>query len=189
MKVGLDFDGVIIDVGKLKSESARRLYGIYIPPERFKKDIVVGSGILTLGQYKYLQKQIYDSNGFGLKMEPVKDVLEIIPNLQVQGFDLKIISSRIGNGIDIAKKWIEKYNLNIPIIGAGWENNKAIFCKGLDVYIDDDLDKLEPLIDIVRYRFLFSWGYNKDVELDNIAHRIESWQHFYDELHKLKKIK
>ena len=41
MKIGLDFDGVISDCGKLKSDSAKKLYGVDIPSAKFKKEIVV----------------------------------------------------------------------------------------------------------------------------------------------------
>ena len=64
MKIGLDFDGVISDCGDLKSKGAKILYGVDIPPEKFKKELVVGQGILTLEQYANLQKQIYQMGCF-----------------------------------------------------------------------------------------------------------------------------
>jgi len=36
MKIGLDFDGVISDCGKLKSDGAKKLYGFDIPSAKFK---------------------------------------------------------------------------------------------------------------------------------------------------------
>ncbi|MEK7660150.1 MAG: hypothetical protein AAB343_03020 [Patescibacteria group bacterium] len=47
MKIGIDFDGVVADCGRLKTLGAKELYGVDIAPEKFKKEIVVGEGILT----------------------------------------------------------------------------------------------------------------------------------------------
>ena len=34
MKIGFDFDGVISHVGRLKSDGARKIYGIEISPDK-----------------------------------------------------------------------------------------------------------------------------------------------------------
>ena len=188
MKIGLDFDGVISDNGRLKSEGARKLYGIDISPDKFKRELVVGAGILTSDEYTELQKQIYENPEIGLKMlYPVSGALEYIQRLQKEGHDITIISSRgVEKKLQIAKEWIKINGLTLNIIGVGLDVNKANSCKGLDVYIDDDLDKLEPLVEIVQNRYLFSWGYNKHIEVPpSIAKRIESWGQFYEEIHRL----
>lgn len=186
MKIGLDFDGVITDCGNLKSERARLNYGIEIPPERFKKELVVDTGILTLKQYRDLQKQIYATREIGLTMSPVEGVLKFVPQLQEEGYTLTIVTSRDNSGSDIAREWMRTHGLNVSLISSGIGTSKADACRGLDVYIDDDLDKLEPLVDIVPHRYLFSWGYNKHITVPKeAAQRIKSWQHFYDEIKRL----
>lgn len=50
MKIGLDFDGVISDCGRLKSDYARKLYGVSVPAGQFKRDFVIGNGWLTAEQ-------------------------------------------------------------------------------------------------------------------------------------------
>jgi hypothetical protein len=37
MKIGLDFDGVVTDCGKLKEGGVRGLYGVDIPASKFKR--------------------------------------------------------------------------------------------------------------------------------------------------------
>lgn len=186
MKIGLDFDGVISDCGRLKSDGAKKIYGVEIPPERFKKELVVDAGILTLNQYKYLQKQIYGTREIGLTMLPVEGVLEFVPLLQMEGHDLRIITSRTGSKSEIAREWLRLKGLDLHIRGVGKNVSKAKACRGLDIYIDDDLDKLESLIDIVPHRYLFSWGYNKHIEIPNeVAKRINSWRDFYEEIKML----
>lgn len=157
MKIGLDFDGVISDCGRLKSDGAKRLYGLDIPPERFKTELVVGAGILTLEQYRNLQRPIYENSEIGLSMLPVDGVFEFIPKLQQDNHDLVIVTSRNEGSCYIAKEWMKKQNLSLKLIGVGGRVKKIEACRGLDVYVDDDLDKIESLVGVVPYRFLFSW--------------------------------
>jgi hypothetical protein len=81
MKIGLDFDGVIFDCGKLKSDVARKIYGKEIPPALFKKEFVIGNGLLTASEYRELQKLIYGTREYGLLAEPVAGVLYYLPKL------------------------------------------------------------------------------------------------------------
>jgi uncharacterized HAD superfamily protein len=186
MRIGLDFDGVISDCGQLKSDGAKLLYGVEIPSEKFKKELVVNTGILTLEQYRDLQKQIYGNRDIGLTMLPVNGVLEIVPRLQKEGYDLIVVTSRGESGSEIAREWMRRRGLDLLLVGIGGGVSKADACRGLDVYIDDDLDKLEPLVDSVPNRYLFSWGYNRHVQVpQSIAKRIESWKHFYEEIFSL----
>lgn len=183
--IGLDFDGLISDCGQLKQYGAKKLYNIDIPPEIFKKELVVNKGILTLEQYHYLQEQIYSTREIGLKMLAVDGALEFIPKLQKESYKLKIITSRGDKAAEIAREWLTLKGLDIKLINVNG-NSKAEACKGLDIYIDDDFDKLEDLLDSVKNRYLFSWDYNKHIEVpETVATRIESWKAFYDKIHNL----
>ncbi len=186
MKIGLDFDGVISDCGRLKTDGAKILYGVEIPPERFKRELVVGAGILTSEQYSDLQNQIYNSREIGLTMLPVDGVLEFVPRFQREGYDLIVVTSR--RKVEIPKEWMKLKGLDLQIVGVGNSVSKASACGGLDVYIDDDLDKLEPLVGIVPDLYLFSWGYNRHIEVpQSVAKRIDSWSQFYKEIVGLKR--
>ncbi|MBI4116110.1 hypothetical protein HY449_00015 [Candidatus Pacearchaeota archaeon] len=185
MKIGLDFDGVVSDCGQLKSDGAKKMYGLDIPPEKFKTEIVIGEGLLTLEQYKNLQKEIYGTRRLGLLMHPVEGIKEYSEKLRSDGDELKIITSRGKLESEIAMEWMKINGLNINLVGIGGGISKADACRGLDVYIDDDLDKLEPLVGIVPNLFLFSWGYNLYIRPEKIAKRINSWRHFYEEILKL----
>lgn len=79
-----------------------------------------------------------------------------------------------------------KREVNIRITGVGL-NSKSDACRGLDVYVDDDLDKLEYLVGIVDHRFLFSWEYNKHLTTKDIASRVTSWRELYSRISDLSK--
>src|SRR3989338_259968 len=117
MKIGLDFDGVISDCGTLKSEGAKLLYGVEIPSERFKLELVVDAGILTLEQYRNLQREIYDNRTIALTMVPVDGVLEFLPKLQQEGHDLKIVTSRGESESQIAREWLKMKGLDLHLVG------------------------------------------------------------------------
>ena len=179
MKIGLDFDGVVSDWGKLKSDGAKKLYGVEIPPTKFKKEIVVGEKYLTTEQYGELQKIIYRTREIGFLMEPVDGVLHFLPRLVADGHTVLVVTSRGEVELEIAKDWSTRQGLRLNFVGVGYGNSKASAANGLDFYVDDDLDKLEPLVGVVPHRYLFSWGYNAHVEVGDVARRLASWEELY----------
>ncbi len=82
--------------------------------------------------------------------------------------------------LDRAKEWINKFNLDLHFTGVGYKQSKAPACKDLDIYVDDDIDKLEELLSVVPQRLLLSWDYNQHVPSSNIAQRINSWHEIYN---------
>ncbi len=113
MKIGLDFDGVIADCGQLKSQAAKEIYGIDVPRELFKREILIENGIMSGNQYSEFQKIIYHTMEFGLRMEPVKDSFEFINKLLDLGYSVEVITSRSDSSLDVAKEWCKKNGLNI----------------------------------------------------------------------------
>lgn len=185
MKLGFDFDGVIADCGQLKTDGAKALYGVNIPPEKFKKEIVIGEGHLTAEQYRHLQEQIYSTRKLGLLMNVVDGVLDYVPRLQSEGHSVQIITSRGDKESVIAREWSQNHGLDLDIVGVGYGVSKSEAAYGLDLYVDDDLDKLEPLVGTVGKLCLYSWGYNKHVEERMIATRVESWDEIYQTVQEI----
>ena len=179
MEIGLDFDGVITDCGQLKSEGAKKLYGIDIPAGRFKKELIVGGNILTLKEYRNLQKIVYETKEVGLSMKPVNGVLQYLPKLIEAGHRVIIITSRDCMGLQVAEEWSLERGLELEFIGVGYGNNKVAAATGLDVYVDDDFDKLEQLVGIVSYLYLFSWEYNQHIKNIDPVIRIASWEKLF----------
>jgi len=180
MKIGLDFDGVILNCDSLKSKVAKELYGLDIPASYFELKTLLEKNILTEEQYEEFKEEVYCNKKWKPLMQPVKDALRYIQKLLKEGHELKIITSRQGPALEIAKEWLQEQNIIIDIIGVGYKKSKANSCKGLDLYVDDDLEKLAPLVGIVPVLFLFTSESNRHLEVDTkSARRIESWDHFY----------
>lgn len=173
------------DCGKLKSEGARKLYGMEIPSELFKKELVVGSGRLSAEQYRKLQRVIYGTREVGLLMQPVDGMLLYLPKFLEDGDTVVVVTSRDEAELEIAKEWCGNHGLSLEFVGVGYGGNKAQAVTGLDVYVDDDLDKLEPFVGVVPQLFLFSWGYNQHVNEAGIATRVSSWSDLYARIRAL----
>lgn len=178
MKIGLDFDGVIANSQQLKSAEIKKRYGVDIPPAFCKKEQAVAGG-LSEDQYREIQRLVSNNRKLCLKMKPMKGARIYVSKLLAQSHQLKIISQREGAEIENAKKWLAHQGLILDFVSVGFGQSKAEAASGLDVYIDDDLDKMRSLVSIVPHLFLFSWPYNLREQENGIARRIASWQEFY----------
>jgi uncharacterized HAD superfamily protein len=159
-----------------------------IPSALFKRDYVVGSGKLTLEQYRELQRTVYGTREIGLLMEPIEGVLDYLPRLIADGHSILVITSRGETELEIANEWAASHGLVFDSVSVGYteRQTKAEAAAGLDVFVDDDLDKLVPLHSIVPHLFLFNWGYNQHIDEGNIAQRVSSWEELYNAIQTLK---
>ncbi len=190
MRIGLDFDGVISDCGTLKSVAAKTMFGVDIPPSEFKKELVVNRGLLTMPQYRELQNAVYGTWEYGKQMQPVPGVTEAISFLRAGGHALRVLTSRDGEMLRIAREWTIDRGIALDPLdfqGIGHGKSKADAAVGLDIFIDDDLDKLKLLVGVVPHLFLFSWGYNDRVNEGNVARRVASWREFIERISEIAK--
>tara|TARA_Y100000310_G_scaffold208118_1_gene208648 strand:+ start:9488 stop:10051 length:564 start_codon:yes stop_codon:yes gene_type:complete len=187
MKIGLDFDGVITNLGTLKSKVAEKLFGVNVPENKFDKEYVIKNNILTDHQYSLLQDFAYIEKEALSFMHPVRGAIVNIKKLLDDGHTLKIVTGRSGKMLTNAKEWLDTNNLSLEIVGVGFKGSKEKELKGFDVFVDDYLFQLYQIKDSVPNRFLFSWEYNEGYHSDGIAERIHSWTGLYKRISNLKK--
>lgn len=183
MKIGLDFDGVISDCLEIKSRFAKKMYGVDIAPHDFKKEIVFERKLLTPEQYRSLQKKIYEDREIGLTINEVPGMIEGIQTL-IKNHEVVIITSRGESSVKIAKEWLGRRKIDLPFISVEYGTDK-ILAKDCDVFIDDDLEKLLPLVGFVPNLYLFSWPYNQN-DSNPAVNLVNNWEDF---LNKIKKPK
>jgi hypothetical protein len=176
MNIGLDFDGVIANSHPVKSEVARDKYGVEIPPERLRREPVISAGLLTREQYIEMGAI---AMGGSYEIPPVHEALMYIPALINHGYELRIITSRSDAMLDVAEKWLKRYAIAMPVCGVGYRVPKNQACQGLDVYVDDDLEKLLPLVGVVPHLLFFSWPWNAHEKEPAGITRVESWYDIY----------
>ncbi|MAZ41054.1 hypothetical protein CL654_02965 [bacterium] len=186
MKIGLDFDGVVSNLGKLKAFVLKKVYGVSVPHTKADAFYIIENKILSRDGYIAFKKLIYEDIDAHLFMEPVRGAVTNIKKLQADGHEVKIVTARTGVALDVANKWLKKHHLHLPIEGIGFENTKHDAVKGFDIYVDDLLIQLSQMMDVVPHRYLFSWGYNEKYDEMGIAHRVKSWHKLYDEIWNLE---
>jgi uncharacterized HAD superfamily protein len=178
IKIGLDFDEVIVNSHVLKTKLAKEMFGVEISPEYYRREIVLPQGWLTSEQYEVVSREVFSGNH---SVEPVKDSLRYIRVLLSQNYDLRVVTSRTNETLRVTERLMEEYGLQeIPIFGVGYGVSKEIACRGLDVFVDDDVSKLLPLVGSVKHLLLFSCPQNKRDATPKGMWRAESWGEVYD---------
>ena len=179
MKIGLDFDGVIAKTPLLKSIWAKNLFGISIDPYFFGSPYVFENDLISKQEYQRLKHFIYTHARVGRSLEEVEGAREYILRLLKKGHYVSVITSRDGKAAMIAKTWLLRHGLDIPLVSVGVGVSKKQAASGCDIFIDDSLFKIYQLEGAVPHKFLFSWGYNQDLQERGIAGRVNSWHEFY----------
>lgn len=178
IRIGIDFDGVLVDCTELKKEMAQHMYGVDIGSTICKEHAVVREGLLTREQYRALMSQVCGNPNIGLRMRAMDGGVEHLKRLLDSGQSLKIITARADDDLEVAKEWCRINQLDIDFVSVGYRGSKVEAARGLHVYLDDDLDKLLPLQGIVPHLFLFSWPHNAQEQTPGSIMRISSWDEF-----------
>lgn len=187
LKIGLDFDGVIANCALLKSIAGQRIFGIEIPPDRFTKAIVIGQGHLSVDQYAELQIAVYHTEGYAKLLEPIPNAIETIRQLLAQNYSIQVITSRGDKAVIFARAWLVSKGLSIDVVSIGNSENKlpAATSAGIDVFVDDDHEKLLPLIGAVSKLYWFTQNDQGGVGVHGSIRQIGSWDMLYKEIQRL----
>jgi hypothetical protein len=185
MNIGLDFDGVINNLGRLKAAAAKKLFEKDLFPEDYiDKDFVLEKGLLTGEEYKTLQNFAYTEKEAVSFMHEVPGAFLYIRKLLDDGHTIKIVTIRPEEyGLQNAKEWLAKNNFShLEIVGVGFQAKKRDHVNNIDVFVDDTLLHLYHIHDIVPHRFLFHWGYNGKYDEKEYARRVYSWEDLYSKI-------
>ncbi len=146
LRIGIDYGDTLADSVSLKSAIASSGFKITVDPIYFHREYVLRETVLSAEQYEMILALVYNTKTFGTdRMNPVAGALDVVRKLQEDGHDLSIITSHWEKSIPLAEEWLKQKGLDIPIIGVGKGRPKQEACAQLDVYIDDELRKLETL--------------------------------------------
>ncbi|OGL79046.1 hypothetical protein A3E39_02255 [Candidatus Uhrbacteria bacterium RIFCSPHIGHO2_12_FULL_60_25] len=191
MKIGLDFHGVVVDSARMKAERAPH-YGKRLTRSMFLRNMAVGRGgnRLTIRQYRDLKIDVYWRPHIARQvMTPVQGAVSKIKRLLADGHEVVVISSSSRRHVKIARSWCNRIGLKqVEVIGIGMceiDKSEAAQQRGLDVFVDNDPEKLRLLRHAVKKRFLFAEHNNEHVDLDGFAHRVTGWNELYEEIRKL----
>lgn len=179
MNLGIDFDGVMADTTHLKHREAKRLYGVEgIPSHMFKERPVVEAGYMSREQYRALMNTVCGDREIGLEAQEIDGAQGTLKKLKGEGHRLVIITSREGDEFEVVKDWCGQRDLEMEFISVGYGKDKVEAARGIDVYVDDDVSKLVPLIGVVPHLYLFTQLHNKEMEIPEGITRVEGWDQF-----------
>ena len=181
IKVYWDFHGVMVNAGVLKSLAVKKLFDIYLPPERSTSELVKEDKIITTDQLKTAKKHAYDTEVFFDSMFPVHGAIVCAQKLLAHPrIECKIVTSVGEAGVKVIRKWLDSFGLQeLEVVGTAGQP-KTDFVRGADAYTDDALRKLKPLHGAVKHLFLFDREYNRHLKVKGICRRAMSWQHYYN---------
>jgi uncharacterized HAD superfamily protein len=177
LNIGLDFDGVYANSHILKPIVANKRFGVDIPAENFRRKLVVESGLLTLEQYILVGREAM----VGLHPIPLVDGATMyVKTLLAEKHSIRFITSRTEEFLEAAKKILCENGISLPIQGIGYGLSKTDACQSLDLYVDDDLEKLLPLSGKVEHLLFFSWPWNLYEKEPKEIQRVSSWWEIYN---------
>lgn len=191
LKIGLDFDGVIMDNVKTKALQIRQRYGVTLPFRAFNRSFTRKGAPRGLSRWQYLEakREIYWRPRSVEHMIPIPGALECIRKLLNEGHKIVVISSRSEHSARMARRWLhEKHGLPLVVEHVGIHNDdksEAAREHALDVFVDNNLGKLRKLNGVVPHKILFTWYDNFDKDEDDLAIRVIGWYDLYATLEHL----
>lgn len=181
LKIGLDFDGLIAAPDSLKAYYIQGLYGITVPYLEFKKEKIIEDGLVTVEEYHRIRDIVVSTN-VGILADSIPDALIYILKLIREGHLLKVVTSRKKEGEEIVRRWLGIRGIDIEVVGVG-SSDKSEAVKGLDVFFDNEVEKIKMLIGVVKNLYLFSNSFNRTGEDDDEMFKVlRSWKDFYEEI-------
>lgn len=179
MHIGIDLDGVVIDSHAVKPVVALQMFGVIVPAHLCTRQMVIDHNLLTGEQYDAVNKEVYSGR---LPMKDIHQACLYIRILQDQGHQVRAITSRsVDDGtLPLALNWLSARDLSLQVTGVGYGKPKTDFCEGLELFVDDDLEKLTPLVGRVEHLLLFSSPTNRRHVTPRGIYRVDNWWEIYN---------
>ena len=137
--------------------------------------MVVEGNYLTREQYRALMALVCGDPHIGIQAVEIPGSTAMLRALQKRGDQIKIVTSRSGTEIDVIHAWLAERGLSVACVSVGYGKDKVAAVEGFDVYVDDDLPKLLPLVGRIPTLILFSQPHNKGVTVPDDVVRVASW--------------
>jgi len=182
--ISLDFDGVLAYALTLKLKYAKEWFGVNLTLSQTKKE---GFNKLmeSLGKndinYRKLMDKIVEEHS--MEFEIPQNCIPVLKRLHNQGFRFVVITSRNDHDYPYAKSFIKtKFGNLIKYIHNTKDEPKEKFVKKLKprIHLDDDLYKLQALINVPLHLVYYRLPDNQQINLknDNQLFEVDNWLDF-----------
>lgn len=190
LKIGLDFDGVIMDNTKMKAAQIKQSYGISLLPRVFNRSFTAEGAPRGLTRWQYIEakREVYWRPRSVQHMIPIPGAIDCIRQLLTAGHKIVVICSRSRRSAGLVREWLCDHGLPLAVEHVGMRNDdksEAARKHALDVFVDNDLAKLRKLDGVVPHKILFTWYDNFQQDEDDEALRVIGWYDLRDAIERL----
>ncbi len=184
---GIDYDGVIADTSRVKSQWIRKNLGRKIPT--WKTDRTQCVPLIGLENYEKMSRAVYEKE-LSLKAPAVPGVRNALHQLRRKG-KIYIVTARKREQIAYAKAWLQRQNLSHLIDGFYAfvkEGSKDTIARkyGLKVLIDDDLRHLKNSTNKKLLKIWLKVGGERAARIPKNVYFCKSWREALQIMRKQK---
>jgi hypothetical protein len=172
MKICLNFGGVIANPYGIMADVSKEKFGAGISIEQFRRKTVVENNLLTWEQYQKVKREVMHEL---TAIPPVPGALLYLP-LLLENHSVCVVTNQVEEA-EFVRKWFAMHGLRDCVVFNTNHTSEAEIFKGLNVYVDDNLEKLLPLMGLVPNLLFFS-GQSSEEEPECIT-RLFSWPELY----------
>ena len=175
MRIGLDFDGTLMDIALAKQQYIKATWDIDLTIAETGR----AGALPVLGEERYLEMVVaVHRTDVSLDAPPIPGALEVTERL-IEAHDVVVITARLDEEIELAREWLRRYGLGgVEVVHTGWETKRAAWDRyATEVHLDDT-----PLV--LTYHpdemvpALLHTPYNAALERCTETQSIEDWLAF-----------
>lgn len=184
MRVGFDFNGVIIDNANTKAKVAKKYFGITVKPENTSRKSLDTN--IPVDKFEEIKNIVYGTSEM-LNSPPRSEKTHHYLTRFMHHHEVFIVSRIQAFGVQFGKQWLREQWLDpdqLVSVGPGGDK-RLILQHDFDVYIDDDLDQLNTISSIVPHLFLVTTPQNRHAQLPWNITRITDWEELYERVEQL----
>lgn len=113
-------------------------------------------------------------------MQPLPGAFEVMHQLIEDGHMLAAVTSRSGKSLELAQRWVANNGFCFEVIGTDGRS-KALYTRGMDVFLDNDPGKLYGMWH-VPYRFVLHNALNVHLPWPEGVRGVHDWDDFYQKI-------
>lgn len=174
MKIGIDFDLTICDIGPAWLEFLNRVAGTNRTLEDCQFDYNLGDHFPELKEFNYDPMKFWDSDALYDTLRPIERSVESIQELHSKGHDIIFISYTKRGHFSSKVKFLKQH---FPFIRFGHDSEgsgfiatkeKGLMSGAVDVMVDDRVKYLS-MFDDKTLKILFDTPYTQDYDASKIS--------------------
>ncbi len=175
MRIGLDFDGTLMDVALAKQQYVKATWGIDLTIAETGR----AGALPVLGEERYLEMVLATHRTEAmLETPPIPGALQVTERL-VRAHEVVVITARLDEEIELAREWLRRHGLGgVEVVHTRSEAKRTAWDRfGTEVHLDDTPRVLLHHPDAM-VPALLETPYNAAIERCAVTQSVEDWLAF-----------